>query len=202
MNYEETFRNIIAEKVSRAGVEELLDHLANETDFFTSPASTKYHGSYHGGLAEHSLNVYYCLIDELRFIYGNGWQDAWSEESVVLVSLFHDLCKIGRYKSEIRNVKNPETGTWDTAEVFVYDNNYFRMGHAARSVHELEKYVKLTDEEAQAIYWHMGAFDTSPYNTVGDLSEAYSSNTLAFALHRADMMATHVVENKKFVPLE
>lgn len=195
------FIDILKNNVSRVGIENLLNYL-EESGFYEEPASTKYHGSYAGGLLDHSLNVYYNLIEELKFLLGPNWSQRYSNETVSIVSLLHDVCKIGRYKSGVRNVKNPDTGVWEQKEVYEYNSNYFTMGHGALSVHRVEKYIDLTDEEAQAIYWHMGAFDLSNYSTMRDLSEAFSRNTLAFALHRADMVATHVCENEHFEPIE
>ena len=195
------FIELLEKYVKRDGIENLITYLDEQSDFFTSPASTKYHGSYEGGLVEHSLNVYYSLLDEMKFIYGNNWTTVWSLESVAIVGLLHDLCKAGRYKKGFRNVKN-ENGTWETKEVYEYRQDSFRMGHAALSLNIIQKFIILTDEEAQAIYWHMGAFDTSQYSSPADLSAAFSSNTLAFALHQADMIATHIVENENFKPVQ
>ena len=47
----------------------------------------------------------------------------------------------------------------------------------------------------------MGAYDLSQYSTVGNLSESFKRNTLAFALHIADMTATYIDENELFRPL-
>lgn len=201
MTSQEEFIQIVNENIKRNGIEDFMHYLQYESDFFEAPASTKYHGSYHGGLVDHSLNVYYSMLDELRFILGKDWQKRYSLESATIVSLFHDVCKIGRYKTEIRNVKDKESGIWSEKEVFVYDDNYFSMGHAALSLHRIQKYMKLSDTEAQAIYWHMGAYDISQYSDTQNLCRAFSRNTLCFALHRADMTATHICENKEFEPI-
>lgn len=197
----EEFIKLLRENVKRDGLEDLINYLENDSSFFVEPASTQYHGSYDGGLVDHSINVYYCILDELKFIYGKDWQKKYSLESATIVSLLHDICKIGRYVKGTRNVKT-ESGVWQTIDCYKYNDNYFTMGHASLSIHRIEKFMKLTDEEAQAIYWHMGAFDVSNYSSIRDLSEAYSRNTLAFALHRADMAATHLWENEKFKPLD
>lgn len=199
-NYEE-FTKIVNENIKRDGISEFMNYLENESDFFTSPASTKYHGSYHGGLVDHSINVYYSLIDVLNFFFGKDWQKRYSIESATIVSLFHDVCKIGRYKTEMRNVKDKETGIWIEKECFVYDDSYFSMGHGALSLHRIQKYMKLTDDEAQAIYWHMGAYDISQYSDTQNQCKAFSRNTLSFALHFADMIATHICENPDFKPI-
>ena len=198
----EEFIEILRTNVNRDpdAVEDLINYLDNR-EFFTSPASTKYHGSYCGGLVQHSLDVYYSLIDELEFIYGKNWERRYSLESVTIVALLHDLCKIGRYVLGTRNVKDPETGKWNEVSVYNYNNDSFKMGHGSQSLYIVTKYFVLDDFEAQAIYWHMGAYDLGNYNTVSDLSVAYERNMLAFALHRADMIATYVVDNKYFEPI-
>lgn len=201
MDFKEEFISIVSDTIKRDGIDDLMNYL-EETDFYESPASTKYHGSYEGGLVEHSLNVYDMLKQELEFIFGKEWRKRYSEETVAIVALFHDICKCGRYKGVLKNVKDQETGTWDTKLTYEYDNNYFLMGHAPLSLHRIENHMKLTDEEAQAIFWHMGAFDLSNYATSLNLSEAFSKNTLAYALHRADMDATHICENKYFEPID
>lgn len=199
----EDFIKIVKENIKRDGIDDLLNYLENETDFFEAPASTRYHGSYEGGLLEHSLNVYYAMLDELKFIYcGKDWTSKFSLESATIVSLFHDVCKIGRYKKEFKNVKNQETGCWESKEVYSYDNDYFPMGHGALSMYRIMKYINLTEDEAQALYWHMGAFDTSQYSDTTSLCNAYKMNMLAFALHRADEVATFICENEKYTPVK
>lgn len=198
---QEEFESIVKENVHRDGIENLLQYL-RDSDFYRAPASTRYHGSYAGGLVEHSINVYYSLLDELTFIYGKGWEKKHSKESVAIVSLFHDLCKIDRYKPGKKNVKDPITGQWHEEAVYVYNEDYMPMGHGAYSMYRIMNYIVLTEEEASAIFWHMGAYDLGNYTTVCDLSNNYKLNTLSFALHRADMMATNVVENENFEPLD
>ena len=195
------FVDLLKKNVHRYGVDSLVESL-EKTDFFESPASTKYHGSYEGGLVVHSLNVYYELINVMKLLYGPDWQQRHSLESVTLVALLHDICKAGKYQKDVRNKKNPKTGVWESVPCYVWNTESFKMGHGASSVFHAMQYIELTPEEAQAIYWHMGAFDISQYSTVSDMSDTFSENTLAFALHMADMISTHVTENEKFKPVE
>lgn len=201
MGAKEQFCSIVNAYIHRDGIDDLMKYLENETDFFISPASTEYHGSYPGGLVEHSLNVYDMLICELEFIFGRNWTKRYTMETVAIVALFHDVCKCGRYEAYMRNSKDPETGVWKEHLAYKFNPEYTRMGHAPLSLHRIERYMKLSDEEAQAIFCHMGAFDLSNYFSSLDLSTAFSRNQLAYALHRADMDATHITENKFFVPV-
>lgn len=196
-NLREQFLAIARNEIKRPGIENLLKHLEG-TDFFEAPASTKYHGCYEGGLVQHCIDVYNALHDELAFIYGDNYLAMYSEESIAIVSLFHDLCKVGRYAAGTRNVKDPVTKQWHEEPTYFYNQEAFEMGHGAASVFMVQKFIDLEDFEAQAIFWHMGAYDISNYMSLNGLGSAYERNTLAFALHRADMMATYVTDNEHF----
>lgn len=192
------FKTIVSETITRDGIDNLMEWLENETDFFTSPASTRYHGSYEGGLLDHSLNVYGRLVWEMQHTVGAGWEDIYSPETVAIVALFHDLCKIDRYILTEKWRKD-EDGQWESYEAYDYNREKSEMGHGSQSVFYLQKFIQLTEAEAQAIYWHMGAYDISPYATLAACSETFKWNPLSFLVHRADMAATYVVENEAFV---
>ena len=192
------FKKIVTENIERDGIENLMEWLEHETDFFTAPASTRYHGSYEGGLVEHSLNVYDRLVWEMENTVGAGWQEIYSPEAVAIVALFHDLCKIDRYVITVKWRKD-ENGDWEAYEAYEYNKEKAEMGHGAQSVFYLQKFIQLTEFEAQAIFWHMGAYDISPYATLAACSETFKWNPLAFLTHRADMAATYVTENEAFV---
>lgn len=189
--------SILRTNVKRDGVNELIEYLDN-SGFFYAPASTKYHGDFSGGLCWHSLNVYYDLIDELNLLYGKDWHTVYSLESVTIVSLLHDLCKIDKYVESTKNIKNNDTGEWEQVNCYEYNKDQPRLGHGSSSLYIISDFIKLTQEEKQAIHWHMGPFDVSQYNSTYDMGNAFNNNTLAFALHIADMTATYVDENDKF----
>ena len=107
----EEFIEIYQEHIHREGSAELLDYLQNKSDFFTAPASARYHGSYAGGLCDHSVNVFRCLEaylarDRVKEVYGMEYP----MESVAVAALLHDVCKIGCYRAGTRNVKDDATG--------------------------------------------------------------------------------------------
>lgn len=192
------FKKIVTENIERDGIDNLLEWVEHETDFFSAPASTRYHGSYEGGLLEHSLNVYDRLVWEMENTVGAGWQEIYSPESIAIIALFHDLCKIDRYVITEKWRKD-ENGDWEAYEAYEYNKEKAEMGHGAQSVFYLQKFIQLTELEAQAIFWHMGAYDLSPYATLAACSETFKWNPLAFLTHRADMAATYVTENEAFV---
>ena len=117
------FVEIFKDKIKREGADKLLEYLLSPScDFFRAPASTKYHGCYPGGLAQHSLNVYDCLVDLLaRPRYKEVYGQEYSEETIALVALMHDLCKVNVYQESTRNVKNAE-GKWETVPTYAFDD--------------------------------------------------------------------------------
>ena len=191
MSAKEEFIEIFRGTIHREGAEALLDYLENRSDFFTAPASARYHGAYPGGLCEHSLNVYHCLVDYLarprvQELYG---VEA-SQESIAIAALLHDLCKIDFYTQSFRNVKNDQTGQWEKKPFYTIDEK-LPYGHGEKSVYIISGFMKLKREEAMAIRWHMGFSGPEDARVVG---QALSQYPLAFALATADMEATYFLE--------
>ncbi len=182
------FLKIARERIKRDGIEALLGWLET-SDFFTAPASSKFHLSEAGGLCKHSLNVFHRLENLMKAEYG----ESVNMESVALCALFHDLCKANYYKTEMRNVK--ENGEWVQKPFYVVDDQ-LPYGHGEKSVYIINGFVRLTREEALAINWHMGGFDTRVQGGSYDYSLAYNRYPLAVMLHLADMQATFLDENK------
>ena len=142
--------------VKREGSDKLLDYLINKSDFFTAPASTRFHGAYDGGLAQHSLNVYKCFKaylerDRVRELYNLNASD----ETIAVCALLHDICKVNVYTRGTRNVKNEETGQWEKVPPFFFDDG-LPYGHGEKSVYMITGFMRLTREEAFAIRYHMG----------------------------------------------
>lgn len=169
---------------NRDGIEELIRYLQEETDFFTAPASTKYHGAFAGGLLMHSINV--CA--ELRL---DPNSKVYPTETLIIVALLHDICKANCYRTEKRNVK--ENGGWVEKQIYVFEDE-LPLGHGEKSLYLASKFIKLSDEEAAAIRWHMGAFDCAFRGGDRGLNAAYEKYPLAVLLHMADMRAAYLVE--------
>ncbi len=186
----EEFIEIFRANITREGSDKLLDYLINKCDFFISPASTRFHGSYDGGLAQHSLNVYHCLKDYLsRPRVKELYKMNYSEETIAISALLHDLCKTDTYKRDFRNVKN-EAGVWERIPTYRTEDE-LPYGHGEKSVYMISGFMRLTREEAMAIRWHMGFSGPEDNNLVGRALEKYP---LAFALATADMEASYFLE--------
>ncbi|MBP3747683.1 MAG: HD domain-containing protein [Ruminococcus sp.] len=193
MTPKEEFISVYTENIKRGGADKLLEYL-KKSDFFTAPSSTRFHGSYEGGLVQHSLNVYHCLKDYLsrprtKELYGMDY----SEETIAIVALLHDVCKINFYTVDYRNKKNDE-GVWEKVPYYTI-NDTLPYGHGEKSVYILSGFFygddRLTREEAFAIRYHMGFSGIEDKNVIGKALEMYP---LALALNVADMEASYYLE--------
>lgn len=183
MTAKEEFISIYKENIKREGSTQLLEWL-EKTDFFTAPASTRYHCACEHGLVMHSVSVYKTMVEK-HFDEEND-----SAESFAICALLHDLCKAQFYKISTRNVKNEETGRWEKVPYFSVDDR-FPFGHGEKSVFLIERFMKLKLDEAMAIRWHMGEFGDKNSNTI---SQAYNLYPLAVKLHLADLESTFLRE--------
>jgi len=190
MTNKERFIEIYRRDIKREGADALLSYLMSDScDFFRAPASTRFHGSYEGGLLEHSLNVYDCLCDymarkRVKDVYGIEY----SAESIAIAALLHDLCKINFYVESTRNVK--ENGVWKTVPYYTIDDR-LPYGHGEKSVYIASGYMRLTRDEAFAIRYHMGFSRNDEPSDVGKALEMFP---LAWALCVADMEAAYFME--------
>lgn len=187
--------------VNRRGVDDFLKWLTDpkKSDFFTAPASTKYHGAYQGGLAQHSLDVYYRLLHnvakEQAFARSfdisrpADYVDGITKENVIVTALTHDLCKVHFYKWDTKNKKQPD-GSWDQVP-FITIEEEFPFGHGEKSVYIAQSFFRLTREEAIAIRYHMGDY-ANDKNT----SRPHENYPLAALLHIADVEATYLTDRR------
>lgn len=184
--YQEEFCRIFRENITREGSDRLLGWLTT-TDFFTAPASTKYHCACEFGLVQHSINVYQVMRERY-------FEEGDSEETFALCGLLHDVCKAQFYKVSTRNVKNDETGAWEKKPYYSIEDA-FPHGHGEKSVYLIERFVRLKPAEAVAIRWHMGSFDDAAKGGSFAVSNAYDRYPLAVKLHLSDLEATYLREH-------
>lgn len=187
---------------NREGIDDLIAFI-QKSDFYTAPASTRYHSCHEGGLLEHSLNVYDRLKAKLNDEVWKSNLDI-EEDTIIIVSLLHDLCKTYFYTTEFRNKKiYSENGTkkdgngrydWETVPSYTIDDK-FPMGHGEKSMFMIERFVRLSKAEAMAVRWHM--LWTEPrecYNSIGKAIQLYP---LVLALNEADLEATYLLEEEE-----
>lgn len=171
----------LLKETNRPGIDKLISYLES-TDFFEAPASSKYHLCEEGGLSKHSLNVYFNLLKMA--------ENKYSEDSLKIVSLLHDICKINMYKKSVKKIQNKE-GKWISTQTYMVDDD-LPLGHGEKSVMLLQRFISLTEEEMLAIRWHMGGFE--PKENLKYVSQAFSKCNIAVLLNLADLKATYLDE--------
>ena len=173
----------LLKSTNREGIDKLIEFI-DKTDFYKAPASTRFHGSYEGGLLEHSMKVYEILKDKVSKAIT---PIETPEESLILIALLHDLCKVNFYKVDYRNAKN-QFGEWEKVPYYTVEDT-IPYGHGEKSVMMITEYIKLTVEEKYAIRWHMGF--TEPKELYTTLGEAFKKYPVALLVHEADLEATY-----------
>lgn len=191
------FMAVYSNTIKRDGAAAMLYWLDSKTDFFTAPASGKYHLAQPGGLAVHSLNVYKRLLEiTARDVFGGTDGALLAEEvreTVVILGLLHDVCKEGVYHQETKRRKNPDTGKWEDCLGYTF-RDPFPLGHGEKSLYLITRHMALTEEEALAIRWHMGAYDDAVKGGSRSMVEAMNLSPWVWRLQEADMCAAWIDE--------
>lgn len=198
----EKFEQLLT-SVKRDGIDKLLAYI-RKSDFYRAPASTRFHSCHDGGLLEHSMNLYECLLSKKQ---NPIWAEVLREvddESLILVALLHDLCKSYLYVPEFKNKKvYSDTGTkrdeggrfdWQAVKGYSTDDK-IPYGHGEKSVMMIEEFIKLKPIERYAIRWHMGF--TEPKEYWNTLTTAIKKYPVILAVHQADMEATYLLEEEE-----
>ncbi len=190
----------ILKQTEKEGINNVIRYLEHQSDYFTAPASTAFHGNYQGGLAEHSLNVYNVAMKvkaamvELKPELANRLSD----ESIAIVTLLHDICKTNIYKIERKNRK--VNGVWVETDAYGVDYSKFPLGHGEKSVIMLLSLgFPLTKDEMLAIRWHMTAWEL-PFQSAeakANLNIAKEQCPLLTLLQAADGLASAMMEVTK-----
>lgn len=186
------FIKAYTENITRSGADKLLAWIES-SDFFTAPASTRFHLSSPGGLLEHSLHVF----ERMKAICANeatitpGFNEP-SMETIAVCGLLHDICKANFYAVEMRNRKNDQ-GRWEQYPFYVVDDK-LPYGHGEKSVYIISGFMRLSREEAMAIRWHMGFADNDFRGGGYSVGNAFEKFPLAVLLHIADLQATYLDE--------
>ncbi len=176
--------------ITRKGKDELVSWLKSSTDFFDAPASTEFHGNYPGGLLEHSLLVLELALYNFNVYIKKKPELEDLRESIVITALFHDLCKVNYYIVDTKWYKD-ENNAWKSYMGYKV-NDQFPLGHGEKSLFYINRFMELTNGEALAIRWHMGALE--PGNTIPGMPkysfDAALNNPLVRIIHTADVLAS------------
>lgn len=198
----EKFENML-QSTCREGIDGLIEYI-RKSDFYTAPASTRFHSCHEGGLLEHSMNVLNCLQNKIDQAVWKEVSDNIDSASIILIALLHDLCKTNFYVVEMKNKKvysdhgkkSDSNGRFDWESVPGYTvEDKFPYGHGEKSVMMIEQFIKLKPVERYAIRWHMGF--TEPKENWSTLSAAIKKYPIILAMHEADLEATYILEEEE-----
>lgn len=196
MEAKDEFLEIFYDNIERDGSEKLLEWL-EKSDFFVAPASSSRHNAFKGGLCQHSINVYKRLLNLVQMEFGNDWNKIVSSESIAVMGLLHDVCKVDTYKEDYKNVKD-ESGNWIKKPYYKIEDS-LPYGHGEKSVYIISAFMKLTREEALAINWHMGEYDQRVKNGGSYLmADVFYKYPICFLMHLADLTATYLDERPAY----
>lgn len=181
----------------REGIENLIEEM-EKGGFFEAPASGAYHLCVPGGLAEHTLNV-----NKIALQIATALQADVSMESLIIVTLLHDLGKMGDkgkrnyVENYVRSkTKNKETGEYDmvqsASKPYESNKDLVYIEHEIRSVMIAERFIELTEQEEQAILCHNGLYG----KMMSSFSHAADNDPLYLILHTADMWASRILEKE------
>ncbi|MGL5330839.1 MAG: HD domain-containing protein [Peptostreptococcaceae bacterium] len=170
----------------RENIENVIEWLG-KTDFFIAPASTKFHGNYESGLVEHCLNVYELFKEKVA-----RYNLDVPEDSAIIATLLHDVCKCNVYKVQERWRKD-HNNKWEAYYPYVFEDS-LPLGHGEKSVILLQTKIRLTALETFLIRFHMGGFLEG--NELKSYHQATNLYPAIVAMHTADYEAGTYLEKK------
>ncbi len=168
----------------RQPLNEFVTFLENGTSWLESPASTRFHLCEPSGLLKHSVGVAETLLK-----FRVALAPEISEESCVIVGLFHDVGKVGMPGKPLYLPNKDEWQKKNRGIMYTYNPAVTAMGLAVRSLYIVGKYLPLSDAEAQAICYHDGQYvaENEPV--------AQDEEPLTLLVHWADYWTAHIFED-------
>ena len=184
--------------VNRDGMENLINWLETETDFFSAPASTRFHGNYQGGLVEHSIHVLEFALTNLNWMLKYKPELEKIKESVIIAALFHDVCKVNQYiwgEEKFTKINDGGRDRWAKYKTYSFEDK-LPMGHGEKSVYYVSQHIELTPSEILAIRWHMGY--SEPGIALDGLTkysyQSASQDPLVKIIHAADVVTVLIAD--------
>lgn len=154
--------------------------------FYVGPSSTQYHDAFPGGNLFHHMTA----IDYIKELWTlPTFYTRVRIEDAVFVTSVHDWCKIDAYESYTKKLPNPKTGNWEPTTCYKYKDNLMPLGHGVSSMFLASKFFRMSNAEALAIRWHMGAYRCVESET-HEMYQAVEKYPLVLMLQFADQLAT------------
>jgi len=174
---------------NREGMDKLLEYM-EENGFYKSPCSGSHHLAVPGGLAEHSLNVWYTIA-KFKSVLCDTFQNDIGIDSYKIVSLLHDLGKMGDFGKPNYVTNILKSGKQSDSKPFATNKELLYVPHEIRSVKIATRFIELTEMEEQAILYHNGLYGDFRYEIQNNETPLY------MMLHWADMWCSRVIEEEE-----
>ena len=191
------------EEVDDEKVKDFLDIIEYEfKDLLTAPASTRFHGCWEGGLLDHCFAVFESALKSKKAYYDD---ERVPKKLYPMFFLLHDACKFNCYTVEKKNVKNVDTGKWETKDAYTTRRDYISSFHGSESVDRIYQLIlkykndldwleySFTPNWRLAITYHMGMYNMcdAEMNNYGNAKHTYPEVLL---MHHADMIASQIFD--------
>ena len=161
-----------------------------------APASAKghFHNAMPGGYVEHILHIVQFSIEIKRLWEKNGAMINFTDEELVFAALHHDLGKIGDLNYDYYIPQDSEWHRKNRGEIYKHNPQLQYMKVPDRGLWLLQHFgVKVTDKEYIGIKLTDGLYDEANKSYLMGYNPDFNlRSNMAYILHQADMMATHI----------
>ena len=161
-----------------------------------APASAKaaFHNAMPGGYVEHILHIVENSLQLKDLWEKNGAEINFTDEELVFAALHHDLGKVGDLEHDYYVPQDSDWHRKNRGEIYKHNPALQYMKVPDRGLWLLQHYgVKVTDKEYLGIKLTDGLYDDANKAYLMSYNPDYNlRSNMAYILHQADMMATHI----------
>ena len=180
------------------------DRLKNLKEMYTyfedrmcvAPASGKehYHNAHVGGYVEHVLHVVDLSVKIRKMWEVEGATIDFTEEEVVFAALHNDLGKVGDMKKDYYVPQDSDWHRKNQGSIFIHNGDLQFMTVTDRAIFLLNQFnIKMTENEYIGLRLTDGLYEEANKNYyVSYIPERQLKSNIAYVLHQADSMATHI----------
>ena len=161
-----------------------------------APASGRehFHYAHVGGYVEHVLHVVDCAVQLKELWEKNGATINFTDEELIFAAMHHDLGKVGDMDKDYYVPQDSEWHRKNKGEIFTHNDALQYMTVTDRAIFLLNQFgIKMTEWEYVGLRLTDGLYEEAnkSYYISYNKDWALKSN-IAYILHQADSMATHI----------
>ena len=161
-----------------------------------APASAKehYHNAHVGGYVEHVLHVIDCALQINNLWKNNGATIDFTDEELIFAAMHHDLGKVGDLTGDYYIPQDSDWHRKNQGSIFKHNPEIEYMTVTDRALWLLQHFgVSMTQNEFIGLRLTDGLYEEANKSYyVGYTPERSLRTNIAYILHQADMLATHV----------